>query len=106
MLDVFYGEKTCMRAWRAKLLFMMIVYFAGFATAIYTLVPAQDNEQYADSESGIIESSESSAVKAQQFKQFADAGFAKFLSFAEEKTIVAGRFVKQKLAERRQRSEE
>lgn len=106
MLDVFYGEKTCMRAWRAKLLFMMIVYFAGFATAIYTLAPAQNNEQYADVDSGFVRSSDASAVKAQQFKQFADAGFAKFLSFAEEKTIVAGRFVKQKLAERRQRSEE
>ena len=106
MLDVFYGEKTCMRAWRAKLLFMMIVYFAGFATAIYTLAPAQKIEQYTDSESGIIDNSESSAVRAQQFRQLADAGFAKFLSFAEEKTIAAGRFIKQKLAEKRQRSEE
>lgn len=95
-----------MRAWRAKLLFMMIVYFAGFATAIYTLAPVENDERYVDVDSGFVQNSDASAVKAQQFKQLADAGFAKFLSFAEEKTIVAGRFIKQKLAERRQRSEE
>ena len=94
-----------MRAWRAKLLFMMIVYFAGFATAIYTLAPVEDG-RYVDADSGFVQNSDASAVKAQQFRQLADAGFAKFLSFAEEKTIVAGRFIKQKLAERRQRSEE
>jgi hypothetical protein len=105
MLDVFYGEKTCMRAWRAKLLFMMIVYFAGFATAIYTLAPAQNNEQYADSESGFIEGHNPSALRAGQFAQVANAGFAKFLSFAEEKTILAGRFLKQKLSEQSQKSE-
>lgn len=94
-----------MRAWRAKLLFMMIVYFAGFATAIYTLAPAQNSEQYTDSESGFIEGHNPSAVRAGQFAQVANAGFAKFLSVAEEKAIVAGRFLKHKLAEQCKKSE-
>ncbi len=31
-----------MGAWRSKLIFLLIVYFAGFATAIYCLAPVPE----------------------------------------------------------------
>jgi len=34
--------------WRSKIIFLMIVYFSGFATAIYTLAPS-GGEQYYES---------------------------------------------------------
>ena len=93
-----------MRGWRAKLLCMLIVYFAGFSTAIYALAPERDNGQAFNSESEIVTGPEASAVRTEKLAQVANAGFKKLLSFAEEKAIVAGKFVKIKLAEQRQRS--
>ena len=83
---------------------MLIVYFAGFATAIYALAPGKV-QKLADAENGYVQTADSSALRAQQFTQVANAGFAKFLSFAEEKAIVIGKIAKQKLAEQKQKSE-
>ena len=33
-----------MRGWRSKFIFMLIVYFAGFATAIYALAPTPQDQ--------------------------------------------------------------
>jgi len=41
--NVFGREKLLMGAWRSKFIFLLIVYFAGFATAIYILVPVPEN---------------------------------------------------------------
>jgi len=41
--DVFLGDTMRVRGWRKKLMVFLIVYFAGFATAIYMLVPGSAN---------------------------------------------------------------
>jgi len=51
-----------MRGWKTKLVFLLIVYFAGFATAIYCLAPAPEVQPGE-------ESSALSAVKSNQFAQ-------------------------------------
>jgi len=35
--------------WRSKVLFLLIVYFAGFATAVYYLAPSGENSQQTNS---------------------------------------------------------
>ena len=46
--------------WKSKLLFMLIVYFAGFATAIYYLAPA--GVQSRDSNGAVSSAGESSGA--------------------------------------------
>ena len=83
-----------MRGWKAKLVFLLIVYFAGFATAIYCLAPVPE-AQVGE------ESFAHSAVKTEQFAQAFNVGMHKCLDFAKDATLRASSFIKQKLDERR-----
>jgi hypothetical protein len=83
-----------MRGWKAKFVFLLMVYFAGFATAIYCLMPAPEAQM-----SG--ESSEHSAARAEQFAQSFNVGMHKCLEVAKDVTLEASRLIKQKLDERR-----
>ena len=82
-----------MRGWKAKLVFLLIVYFAGFATAIYCLEPVPEAQPG--------EESPHSTVKSEQFAQAFNVGMHKCLDFAKDATLRASSFIKQKLNERR-----
>ncbi len=86
-----------MRGWKAKLVFLLMVYFAGFATAIYCLVPAPEAQMGK-------ESSEYSAVSSEQFAQSFNVGLHKCLDFAKDATLRMSSFIKQKLDQRRANS--
>ena len=83
-----------MGGWRTKLVFLLVVYFAGFATAIYCLAPTPEAQPGK-------ESFTYSAVKSDQFAQSFNAGMYKCLDFAKDAALRASSFVKQKLDERR-----
>lgn len=83
-----------MRGWKAKLVFLLIVYFAGFATAIYCLAPTPEVQPGE-------ESFAHSAVKSNQFAQSFNVGMHKCLDFAKDATLRVSSFIKQKLDERR-----
>jgi len=82
-----------MGGWRTKLIFLLIVYFAGFATAIYFLAPAPENQTC---EKSFVNSS----LKSDEFAQSFNAGMHKCVDFAKDAAWRAGRFVKEKLDER------
>jgi len=82
-----------MRGWKAKLVFLLIVYFAGFATAIYCLAPAPEAQV---GEEGFAHS----AVKSEQFAQAFNVGMHKCLDFAKDATLRMSSFIRQKLNER------
>jgi hypothetical protein len=82
-----------MRGWKAKLVFLLIVYFTGFATAIYCLAPAPEVQPGE-------ESSAHSAAKSNQFAQSFNVGMHKCLDFAKDATLRVSSFIKQKLDER------
>ena len=82
-----------MRGWKTKLVFLLIVYFAGFATAIYCLAPAPEAQPGE-------ESFTLSAVKSNQFAQSFNVGMHKCLDFAKDATLRVSSFIKQKLDER------
>jgi len=45
-----------MAGWRIKILFLLVVYFAGFATAIYCLAPVPENARPITQEIGLTHS--------------------------------------------------
>jgi hypothetical protein len=82
-----------MGGWRSKIVFLLVVYFAGFATAIYCLVPVPENQA---GKKGFVYS----AFKSDEFAQSFNTGMHKCLDFARDAAQRTGKFVKQKLDER------
>ena len=95
-----------MRGWRKKILFALIMYFAGFATAIYALAPAGDRIERAGSDSyqnrDIYQGNDSAESKSEAFARATSVKLRKFVGFAGEKAVEAGDLIKVKLAERQQ----
>jgi len=75
----FGGFKGFFMGWRSKFIFLLIVYFAGFATAIYYLAPS-GREGCQGYQAGSYSSSsdnESQSSGSALFKDFCDKAFAK-----------------------------
>src|SRR5512133_3349044 len=86
--------------WRSRLLSTLIVYAAGFATAVYALAPAESAG--ATPKSGTKTTAQADAWKArsEQYAKAAGVGLRKFVSFGEEKALKASEALQKKLAER------
>ncbi len=86
--------------WRSKLLLALIIYFAGFATAVYYLAPASDKANGGGVRTGGFGfSSQVSESKSEEFGKVAGASMRKFVTFAEEKAVQLGEIIKKELAE-------
>ena len=85
-----------------KFIFLLFVYFAGFATAVYVFVPLPD--QQTDSYDCDYESSADSpsVIETGQFAQSLNAGLHKCVSVAKAIIIRTASAIKQKLHERQQ----
>jgi len=89
-------EKILMSSWRTKLIFLLVVYFAGFATAIYTLAPAPEKRAHQHREKQFAYA----AIKSDRFAKSFNRGMHKAIDFGKDATRSAGAFLKQKLDER------
>lgn len=78
-----------MRGWRSKLVFALVAYFAGFATAIYTLAPASDGKRR----------SADSASKSGQFVESFNSGMHKAVDLGKEAACRTAEFIKEKMEE-------
>ena len=87
-----------MGGWRSKFIFLLIVYFAGFATAIYCLAPVSDKQPGQFSNKGFPHS----AVKSDEFAKSFNVGMHKCLYYGKDAARRASAFLKQKLDDRRQ----
>ena len=85
-----------MGGWRSKLIFLLVVYFAGFATAIYCLAPVPENYANQNTEKSLV----SSALKSDEFAQSFNTGMHRCLDFAKTAAWRAGEFLKQKYNDR------
>lgn len=86
--------------WRGKLVFMLIVYFAGFATAIYTLAPVPENQASQYRENSV----KYSALKSDEFAQSFNTGMHKCLDFSKDFAWRMGKYIKQKFDDRQSRA--
>ena len=87
-----------MRGWRTKFIFLLIVYFAGFATAIYMLAPTPEGS----SNKSFNNITSASAFNSQQFAKSFNAGMHKCLAFGKETAIRTAAFIREKLQEMRE----
>jgi len=86
-----------MGGWRSKFIFLLVVYFAGFATAIYCLAPVTD-KAYLSANKGFAHS----ALKSDEFAKSFNVGMHKCLCYGKDAAQRAGAFLKQKLDDRHQ----
>ena len=90
-----------MGGWRAKFIFLLIVYFAGFATAIYCLAPVPENQ----TDQNYQRSFAYSALKSDEFAHSFNTGMHKCLDFVKDSAWRAGVFIKQKYDNRNQQAD-
>ena len=90
-----------MRGYRSKFISLLIVYLLGFGTAIYVIVPP-DNEQ------AVVGTSQSgfniSSLKSPEFAQKCSNQLHRCVDFIKAKSCEAGEYIKQKIEERRENS--
>jgi len=79
-----------MRGWRTKFIFMLIVYFAGFATAIYILAPTPENHPEKSSAKGFLDST----VKSGNFVASFNSGMHKCVETGKEAAWRTAKFLK------------
>jgi hypothetical protein len=77
---------------------MLIVYFAGFATAIYMLAPAPEGS----AEKSFDNLSSASAFDSQEFAKSFNDGMHKCLAFGKEAACQTAEFIKEKIKEMRE----
>jgi hypothetical protein len=86
--------------WRSKLIFLLIVYFAGFATAIYTLAPAPESNGQATLGGFIARhSSDDSRITSNELVESFNAGMHKCVDFGKEAALRTAKFIKEKYEE-------
>lgn len=83
-----------MRTWRGKFVFLLVVYFAGYATAIYTLAPVPEKRTRSKSVA-------SSMFKSDDFAKSFNSAMHKCVDFGKEVALRTGKRMKQKINERR-----
>ena len=88
-----------MRGWRIKFIFLLIVYFAGFATAIYTLAPTPSQTSKKDTRSSTSIKEQVTKVDASEFAKSFKEGMHKCIDFGKEAAWCTAKFIKQKVDE-------
>ena len=87
-----------MRGWRTKFIFLLIVYFAGFASAIYALAPAPQDQ------GGGKASLLNTDFQMSSFAKSLNSGMHKAVAAGREAAQRAAKFVKQKFDEHQSQS--
>ena len=84
-------KKSLMKSWRNKLIFMFLIYFAGFATAVYCLAPVPKNR--ADRNCG--RSFACSALRSDEFARSFNEGLHKCINFGKSAALRTADLIKQ-----------
>ena len=101
----FSEGKTFMRNWRGKIVTLLVFYFAGFATAIYTLAPATEKVDQSVTKKVSVNSSRpatEASSKSQQFAIVFKEQMHKAIDLAKEKSVEIGQMLKDEIIERQQ----
>lgn len=100
---MFHWEgRMIVSGWRSKLILMLIVYCAGFATAIYTLAPTPESSGRA-SLSGFVRPSEKiSRITRGEFVESFNTGMHKCVEFGKEAACRTAKSLKKKIKEIRE----
>jgi hypothetical protein len=102
MSTVFQFGDILMGGLRGKLLVALVIYFGGFATAIYYQAPALEGSEIArrQTSEGITSNEASMATKAEVIAKRVREDLVEFYSIAEEKASQVGILIKARLDEK------
>jgi hypothetical protein len=92
-------ENFEMRGGRKRIMHLFVIYFAGFATAIYCLVPVPQQANAPSKKTFAY-----SVFKSDQFACSFSSGMHKCLAFAKDAAGRASKFVKEELDKRQDSS--
>ncbi|MBN2456633.1 MAG: hypothetical protein JXB29_08900 [Sedimentisphaerales bacterium] len=79
-------------AFRSKLIFLLIVYFAGFATAIYCLAPVPEDSSQTGQGEGFVYST----IKSDDLARSFNSGMHKCIAFGKTAACKAGKYIRHK----------
>ena len=86
--------------WRMRLVFTLIVYFAGFATAVYLIAPTPETGTRASTG----RNSASSGLKSDELMRSLQAGMGKCVDLGKDMAARAAELIKNKLEEEKRKS--
>jgi hypothetical protein len=87
-------------SWRTKLIFLLVVYFAGFATAVYCLAPAPEQESHESLQMVRMRA----ALQSQQIARSVNSGMHKCIAFGKEAAWQTAGFLRKKIDQSQARS--
>jgi len=90
-------NKSLIRGWRNKLIFLLVVYFFGFATAVYCLAPVPQNTGNRTGEKSFAHS----ALKSDEFATAFNEGLHKLINFSKSAALRTANLIKQEYNQRR-----
>ena len=89
-------------SWRSKFVLLLIVYFAGFATAIYCLAPAPEGKTDSKQQTAKV----FAGVKSEDVARSVNSGVHKCVDFGKEAAREAAKLIKKKMDEAQARAKE
>lgn len=96
-MNITKRRKSLIRGWRNKLIFLLVVYFFGFATAVYCLAPVPQNIGDRKGESSFAHS----ALKSDEFAMSFNEGLHKVINFSKSAALRTADFIKQEYNQRK-----
>ena len=99
-MAVYQFEEIYKGGWKVKILLLAIIYFAGFATAVYCLTPVHVNPALHAGANTFAKSDALSGVKTEEFKQNFYVAINRLWAVAKDSACGAYQFVRQKLDEK------
>jgi len=81
--------------WRTKFVFVLMVYFAGFGTAIYCLAPPPEGSEDRPRQTARARP----AIKSDEFARSVNSGMHKCIDFGKEAAIEAAKLIRERMEE-------
>ncbi len=88
-----------MKGWRSKLIFLFIIYFSGFATAIYMLAPQPEAKPGQNNPQNAVQAAIANFDK-QEFVTSFNSGMHKCIDFGKEAAQKTANYIKEKAKEK------
>jgi hypothetical protein len=82
-----------MHGLRSKIVFFLIVYFAGFVTGIYCLAPVPEGQGDVETRDSFV----NSVIKSDEFAKSINSGMHKCIAFGKDAAHRAGEYIKEKM---------
>ena len=99
-MKIINRRKSLTRGWRNKLIFLLVVYFAGFATAVYCLAPAPQGTGNQSGEKSLAHL----AFKSEEFATALNKGLHKLIDFSKTAALYTSDIIKQEYNQRKAQS--